>query len=701
MITTLNRRRWSILVPMAMVFGFATYLSRFVDAPFMFHDEFGYVAVGRVFGPGPTPELYGPLYHPAYGILLAPFDFVTSSGAALHRFALTLNAVLVACLVPLLSNIGVRIARLEHLESMIAAVAGATTAAILTTAQMLVAESLLVVLTAASILTVDWWMRAPNEIRRAGAAGTIVGLTYLTHPRSLALVVGLVACGLGLIASRNVSIRPALTALGSLTFMILMTRSINGFVLESLYPFGPTAAVPPSELIGLALDQPLIAVKSLVGTAWYASASTLGLAPLGLIAVLLRLRHTVSSDPIRGTTVFLLAGAAASMGLSVLLVTYSLVGDPARSDFPLYGRYLEQWIPIAIVFAVSIQRDQLRKAALLVFVLLCAGWFVLRTRYDEAVWLRPAAFHNVAGVTGPRHFTDRFDLAQDGIWFVLGTAALLLLASILGTRWMAVPCALLGSATSYFLITDWAALASENAAVRHRNGDAYDIDMPVDVDLRSTSPIYFYNLQYWNDDLDLDLSMGRAEEPAAALGTLDLPPTPASRLLSVETYSSTALWIDDPAVITHLDELGDLFPLGFQNDQSLLPDAAIARVVVARAVQQPIDLSSTRSVTVNILHAGTSSPWVTGWSGTPVRLGTRLWNESTGTVVAETRADLFSNLTPGDSVDVEITLPTTELLNDSDLFALEIGVVQEGVAWLSPPAGELNPRIEIDSAARS
>ncbi len=165
--------------------------------------------------------------------------------------------------------------------------------------------------------------------------------------------------------------------------------------------------------------------------------------------------------------------------------------------------------------------------------------------------------------------------------------------------------------------------------------------------------------------------------------------------MSVEPFSTRALWISEPELIAELDDEGDLYPAGFRDDQTLPATASIASVTIDVAPDDTIDLAATRVISVDVTHSGEGSPWVTAWSDKPVRVATRLWNDSTNTVVAETRAEIYETVTPGDSFRIDVPLPSDALLNENDDFTVEIGVVQERVSWLSPPTGETNPRRRV------
>ncbi len=401
----------------------------------MFHDEFGYLAVGRLLGPGPAPELFGPLYHPGYGILLAPADYFISSGALLHQLTQTLNAAFAGALVPVLYLVGRRVARIEPTTALILATAGATSASVLASAQMLIPETLLGLITASSVLMVHRWLAAPTKLLHAVAAGSTIGFAYLVHPRSLALALALALCGAAAAVARIIPIRSLALCLMSFAAFALATRQINQWVLESLYPFA-TTTTGSGQRLDLLITEPQAAAKSMIGTLWGLTASTLGLAPLGIVAATLRLR-TKQPAAERVAAAYLVVGLAASLAMSAVFLAGSLVNPPSRPDLTVYGRYADQWVPVAIVYAAALRRRHIAVAGGGVLALLLAGLILLRTRYSPDIWTRPAALHNIAGLSGPRHFTGSLDLARDGWWFVVGAAGATALAAVRNIRWMA------------------------------------------------------------------------------------------------------------------------------------------------------------------------------------------------------------------------------------------------------------------------
>lgn len=675
------------------ILAFSLFLSSFVDAPFMFHDEFGYLAVSRMLGPGPVPELFGPLYNPGYGLLLSPLDAAISSGARLHLAVQVVNALIVACLVPILFSIGRRVIGSDSLTALTLAIAGASTAAVLTSAQMLIPEVLLSAICAASVLLLHRWLSDPASLLRAGAAGSAVGIGYLVHPRSIAAAAALVLCCLLTVAVRLVPARAALTCIGAVLLFALATRQLNQQVIESMYPFD-TGTTSSAQRLDLVAAEPVAALKSIIGTTWGLCASTLGLSALGFWAGVQQVRWTNRKTAEAAVAAYFVVAVLLSLVLSAIFLTSSFINSPSRPDLIVYGRYVGQWVPVSLVFAGALRRRALAGLGAGIVAFLVAGLVFFRTRYDPTVWDRPSALHNVAGLTGPRHFTGSFNMARDGWWFVGVAGASIVLALRRNIRWLAIASIIVGLATSYSLVSSWSATASENAAVRHRNGDVAPRGVPVAIDLRDVSPLYLYNLQYWNEDLDLDLSMSEPANDDVVIGTIDDPPSPSSRLMSVEPFSSRALWVTNPGLISALDESGSLFPSGIIADQTLPPEAASAIVRLVGDRSQ-VDLSKTRELLVNVRHVGSTSPWVTAWGERPVRVASRLTNTNTGEVVAETRAEIFQRMAPGDEVEIELPLPAEELLDDSESYTLEIGIVQERVAWFAPPPNSLNPVLQV------
>jgi hypothetical protein len=165
--------------------------------------------------------------------------------------------------------------------------------------------------------------------------------------------------------------------------------------------------------------------------------------------------------------------------------------------------------------------------------------------------------------------------------------------------------------------------------------------------------------------------------PKEGLGSV----VPGARRVMLESRAEAAMWVYPGDLAARLGRAGWLLPDDLR--QPLPAGAYRSSIVPLGSTRTDLRAGSTGHLTVEVKHAGTASPWPSGESvprGTPyVRLGARWWRD--GRLVRETSAHIPRTLMPGGSVIVGMELPTTGLA--PGLYALEIGLVHEGVGWFS------------------
>jgi hypothetical protein len=504
----------------------------------MFHDEFGYIAVARWLAGPQVPELAGPLYHPGYGFLLTPIVRLAGDPAQQHFLATALNAIMIAGLFILLAHLG-RAFGLGRRPQLGVAVAVCLGAGITVYSGMLLPEVLLALLTTAATLLV-FRMSERTSAVSAIAAGTACATAYLIHPRGLVFVaafaVTVLATGQIKTAAPGLVIALVGTGLSALAVeraedtLYAIVRDVGG----------------PSDLISAGLNHPIILAKAMLGTWWYISASTIGLAVIGL---LYGAKGSVQqrSSPTGAASIFVVTAVAASVLLSGLFTTQALSQAGAfRPDVPFYGRYVENWVPVLVVLAGA-QLSQLKQnrwnavLALGLGLSLAAGPLVAGS-FDIATRSGPTAIHNISALGWYWFRTNSIDLSGWG--WIMGAAVIGLV--MLGRRAPAVPLiamAIWGQLAAHRIITDWASPSGDQWAQRVTLGNAIEPGDPI-VYRWDSDVLEIYGLQYWHPELDLDVLGPEAPFPTdgLVLSSSAGPPAPGAEMIAADPNSGQAVW---------------------------------------------------------------------------------------------------------------------------------------------------------------
>lgn len=543
------RAAWAV-VAVATVVSFVgrLLLARSVVSPFIFQDEGGYVGVARLLA-GDAPALYGPTYLPGWGVLLAPAAAVLEAGA-LQNTAQGLNAAAAAAVVPVLHLLGTRLARLTPLVSAAAAIAGGAMAASILQATMLLPEALLVLVVALGVLVVHRALEA-GTVPWALAAGAVVGASYAVHPRSLVAVVAVLVVAAVAWRSGVLALRSAAALAGSAVLVVVFTQVVHAWATDRLYPAGTMPSLAGSPLG--ALREPVGATVIAAGQSWYLIVATLGLVPLGLL-VAGRAGWTE-----RGTTrglamAFVLLGALGSLALGTIgSYEVGTGADVSRADLPVYGRYLEQWVPVLVVLAPALRRRWAWPGILATAGAGAGLGLALDAVYADDVWHRPIAWHNIASLRVPIELFGRDHVVATGL---AAAVAIVVLGAVAlsrrdGRGWL-VPLGVVAALNVFAgvsLVQEWAGPASEAWAGRHRLGPVLEgTDETVWVDRDEDLHVYWaYNTQFWHPDVEVGYFEG--DPPAGArlvLGAEATSPVPGSELVGTERDGDLGLWSLNP-----------------------------------------------------------------------------------------------------------------------------------------------------------
>lgn len=519
-------------------------LARTVVSPFIFQDEGGYVGVARLLA-GDAPALYGPTYLPGWGSLLAPAAAVLEPGA-LQNAAQALNAVAAATVIPVLHLLGTRLARTRPLVSAAAAVAGGLMAASILQATMLLPEALLVLAVAIGVLAVH---RALERGTPAWSvvAGSAVGLSYAVHPRSIVAVAAVLVVAGFAWRLRVVPLASAASLAGAAVLVVAATQVLHGVATDRLYPAGTQPSLAGSPLG--ALGEPVGATVIAAGQSWYLLVATLGLVPLGLVAAA-RTGWTDRATPRGMAMAFVVLGAIGSLALGTIgSYEVGLGIDVSRADLPVYGRYLEQWVPVLVVLAPSLRRRWAWPTVVGAAGASAGLGLAIDAVYPDDVWAKPVAWHNIASLRVPVDVFGPDHVVATGL---AAAAAILVLGAVALSRsdrlgWIA-PLAVVAGVnvvSGVTLVEEWAAPASEAWAARHRLGPVLEAEAEtVWVDLDEDLRVYWaYNTQFWHPDVEVAYYEGDVPARAGLVVGDDVePPLPGATLVGTEPDGDLGLW---------------------------------------------------------------------------------------------------------------------------------------------------------------
>lgn len=541
-------RAWAIVAVAAVASLVARLvMARWVDGPFIFQDEGGYLGVARALA-GQDPDLYGPTYHPLWGLLLAPAAAVLDPGGQ-QTAAQALNAVCAAALVPVLHLIGRRVCGLAPVTAALAAVAGGVTAASFVQATMLLPEVLLALLVAASVLLVHGAL-VRGTGRASIAGGVTVGLAYAAHPRALVLVAALLVVAIVAWRTGSLARRAACLLVASAVGTTVAAQLLHAWATARLYPSGTQPSLAGSPLG--AVTEPVGSAVITLGQSWYLLVASAGLAALGLLAAG-RVAWTERRAALGLTGLLVVLGALGSLALGTGgSYEVGAAQDVHRADLPLYGRYLEQWLPVLVVWAPALPVGWRRRAVPVVALGIVAAAFALHAIYPVETWSQPVAWHNIASLRLPEAVFGDDHLRATG----LVAGGLALLAALPDRRRLAglwlLPLGAVAVANvvaGVWLVRDWAQPSAAYWAERQAIAPALVASgEPVWIDLEEYHEVaWAYHAQFRYPELEVRYFEG--EPPGEATHLLarveEAPAAGATRVLT-EPHGDYALWTRPP-----------------------------------------------------------------------------------------------------------------------------------------------------------
>jgi len=320
------------------------------SGPVIQADEAGYLMHARVLAGGMPAEMgFSPFYRGGYSLLLAPILSLHADPVATYHAVLVVNALLAACLVPLLYLLLTRCFDAAPLAAAWAAVAAAAYPTVTVLSQVVKSENALFVLTVSWLLAVGCLLRARargGSIAWAAAAGFAAAALWTVHGRMI-VAVCVTALVLAVAAGRGRHGRIAAAAgLVALAGGMLAGHLLNDWLVATNYDGRGGNEIATVRAALADGDGVLAALRNLVGQSWYLATATLGVGLLLAARVappaLGRLRRR-RAEPGDELLAVLLTTTAGLLVLSALWFATS-----TRPDQPIYGRYVEPVVPALI-----------------------------------------------------------------------------------------------------------------------------------------------------------------------------------------------------------------------------------------------------------------------------------------------------------------------------------------------------------------
>lgn len=546
----------AVLAATAAAFAGHAVLATRVASPFMFHDEVGYIGFARLLL-GDAPELAGPAYHPGYGLLLAPFAAFSDPTELLHSGHL-LNAVFSALVIPLLFVLGRRILGLGAWTSVVAAIAGGITSRSLVQAGMLLPEAAFVFAVVGTGLAVGVAAERGRDRRLPlVVAGLAAGTAYVLHPRGLVVVgASWVALGLAALVGQVPRLRLLLVVVPSVV-VVAAGSLLSRWAESEMYPLGARASVATG---GDGVERVSGLSVIAAGQVWYLLAVTAGLAGAGVIAglVLVFRRRTTPGAVVAAYVVVGLIGSLVVASVSSVEIPFR---DPPRADQPIYGRYLEQWVPLLVVLVPTLGPRALRWAMLVSATVLTGTGWATWNWYDPPVWDARIAWHNVTGVRlAADQWGSDFIPQVTAAGVAVAVTTVVFVVAFRRRLWAIPAVAMVAVAVGSGVVvaTEWSEPSARVWEDRHRLGDpAVATGVPLAVDPGGVLELFYaLNLQFWHPEIDVDI-VDEIDDTHRLVISRSRPGARA-RLAGDEPGGDVGVWVTDRS----LDDAVEDWPQG-------------------------------------------------------------------------------------------------------------------------------------------
>ena len=345
--------RRTLLAGTLALLGLRLVISLARSGPVIMADEGGYLLNARILGGGTAAQMgSSPFYRGGYSLLIAPIVSLDADPVATYHAVLVVNAVLVACVAPLLYLLLARCFDVAPAAAAWAALAGAAYPSVTALSQVALSENALFPLTVAWLLCVGLLLRARTRgaaTAWAAAAGACAAALWTVHGRMLVAVVLTAVLLLAGAARRRLDLRAAAGGLVVLAAGMVAARVLNDWLIATNYHGRGVdevrrAFAPLGNLDGL--------LRNLAGQGWYLLTATLGIVALLVVHVLPPALRRIRARRGRPADEMLALLLVAALGL--LAISALWLATATRSDELIYGRYVEPVAPVLVALGLAL-----------------------------------------------------------------------------------------------------------------------------------------------------------------------------------------------------------------------------------------------------------------------------------------------------------------------------------------------------------
>ncbi len=627
----------ALLVASVGTFAFHVWASSGVLGPTVAFDEPGYLGNARwLAGAGAGWEMpTSPRYAVGYPLVLAPLTRLFPDPEVQWRAVLTVNAALLAAVLPLLYLVCRRLLNARPWTALAAACVGALAPAAVAAGPSAISENLVFPLVPATVLA-GWAVARPGPWPRRVLFGPAAALLYAAHPRFVPMLAVTAALLVALerrrLAPRAVIVaNAAALAVGSAAAW-LATRAVEAARWDHVERL--EGDVDDVRALLSSADGWAEVARVAVGQAWYLAAGSLGLAAVGLVAVVARVRSRPidGAGPVAEADRWILAWyltvAGGVFGVSVLFFSF----NQFRADHLVYGRHNDSLVPLLLAASVvALARGPRHVVARLLGVGATAtaglGVVLVLTRDPELYGGRYAPFAVPAIIRfAGRDAASAFWLPTVVALGAVGVFAMVVLVvrrPILITPlfacwgiWMGTETTSATAAFSEYAYRGWAAPDD----VTRLGIDSVSIDVTAAETAwpAMTWPFFLPDVAFHT----FDPRVGDRPVDAAVLTRLDEPVgvAPMSRVAMIDQRrlfprpgapKGLALWIAPGPLFDRLDATGALLPAGYP-DSPLPREARTAELeILGLSDDGVVSLAPGDDIELGLRgrHAGTGSPW--------------------------------------------------------------------------------------------
>ncbi|MFC4050252.1 hypothetical protein ACFOY4_11190 [Actinomadura syzygii] len=358
-----RRWAWLFMLGWAAQVAVRLWLGSGQTVPVATPDESGYLFAARVLTGGPDADMsYGTVYRGGYPLLLTPAFWISDDPVSVYRFALVVNALISAAMLPL----AFQLLRLFQVRKRWAYVFAHVTVAlpcVLFYSEFALTDAILPVILVGWLLLVHRWLTAPAPAGRRAAvrvhlagvgASLLVAYAYACHSRGAVLLVAHGALVVVAVSCRWRSWRAGALALLAAAAGTAAGMLLNASLLPHMYPAGD------NNLSGNVVQRLIEArgwawmLSLATGQVWYQSVATGGVAAVGLVAVayaVVRPGGTLACSPGRTRA---LALTVVGIVAAVALATSAALPVEYRVGNYVYGRYLATITPVLFAVGVAV-----------------------------------------------------------------------------------------------------------------------------------------------------------------------------------------------------------------------------------------------------------------------------------------------------------------------------------------------------------